>query len=318
MNDDDIIRRHVMVDGSRIFYLSLDREPHATRPVIVLIHGSGVNAGCWIEQLRGLHATRVVAIDLPGHGESDDIGTAGIEHLADVAAALIAALGAAPVIAVGHSLGGAVALALAARHSEAVDGLVLLSTCARLPSTSVPAHWLLPLLPGPLRKAMFFTTAQALLFAASASRRTIAIGMHELRACRPATLARDVALSRSMDFTEVATALRVPTLVVCGSRDQITPSILAAALQTLIPGSRLSIVEGAGHKVLLEAPDVVNREIHAFADAVAAGKTQAAASPRQWCRRFRQWAATLPAALCSVAQLAGYRPTVTRAPGARG
>jgi pimeloyl-ACP methyl ester carboxylesterase len=267
--NNDIVRHHAIVNGSRISYLRLEREPEAAAPIMLLIHGSGVNARYWIEQIRGLAAARVLAIDLPGHGESDDTATQSLEHYADIAGTFIHALGAAPVIVVGHSLGGAVALALAARWPAAVQGLVLLSTCARLPSTSSSAQWLLPFLPGPLRRALFFATAQGLLFASSASGRAVGLGMQELRACRPETLARDVAMSRGMDLTGVAKALQVPVLVLCGSRDQITPPALSTELHTLIADSRLRIVEGAGHMVLMEAPDVVNREIQAFADAVA-------------------------------------------------
>jgi pimeloyl-ACP methyl ester carboxylesterase len=298
--NDDIVRRHVTINGRRLSYLSLDRAPAGAHPVVLLIHGSGVNARCWIEQIRGLHAARVLAIDLPGHGESDDLGAASIDHHADVAAAFVRTLGAAPVIAAGHSLGGAVALALAARHAAAVQALVLLSTCARLPSSNTPAQWLTPFLPGPLRRAMFLPMAQALLFASSASRHAIGVGMHELRACRPETLASDVAMSRSMDFTAVAKSLRVPALVLCGSRDQITPPMLSTDLHALIPGSRLRIVEGAGHMLIIEAPDAVNREITAFLAAISsAGRVTpvapAAKRARGWCRPFRQWTTRLPA-----------------------
>ena len=267
--NDDIVRHHMIVNGRRISFLSLDREPEAAGPIILLIHGSGVNARYWIEQIRGLAATRVLAIDLPGHGDSDDTVTQSVEHYADVVGSFIHALGESPVIVVGHSLGGAVALVLAARWPAAVQGLVLLSTCARLPSTTSPAQWLLPFLPAPLRQSLFFATAQGLLFAASAPGRAVGLGMQELRACRPETLARDVAMSRGMDLTAVAKALRVPTLVLCGSRDQITPPALSAELHTLITHSRLKIVEGAGHMLLMEAPAVVNREIQTFAEAVA-------------------------------------------------
>jgi pimeloyl-ACP methyl ester carboxylesterase len=290
--NDDIIRRQVTVNGSRISYLSLDRKPEAAAPVILLIHGSGVNARCWVEQIRGLRGARVVAIDLPGHGESDDASTASIDHHADVAAAFLGTLGATTAIAVGHSLGGAVALALAARHPAAIEGLVLLSTCARLPTESVAAEWLLPFLPRSVRAALFFTTAQGLLFASSASGRVVGLGMQELRACRPETLARDIAMSRAMDLTTVAKALRVPALVLCGSRDQMTPPTLSTALHSLIRGSRLRIVRGAGHMVLMEAPDVVNREIQTFVNAVAR-RRRVRSVQRQWWRQFWQWPAML-------------------------
>jgi pimeloyl-ACP methyl ester carboxylesterase len=138
---------------------------------------------------------------------------------------------------------------------------------------------------------MFFTTAQALLFAPGVSPRAVRLGMRELRACRPQTLATDVALSRAMNFTEVAKALRVPTLVLCGRRDRITAPTLSADLHASITRSRLGIVEGAGHMVLIEAPDVVNRQIDAISDAVIAARRVRSLPPpvnrrarsQQWC-----------------------------------
>jgi pimeloyl-ACP methyl ester carboxylesterase len=284
----EVVRGHVTVNGRRVSYLGL--APEATGPLILLIHGSGVNARYWVEQIRGLTGARVLAIDLPGHGDSDDDTAArSVEQYADVAAGFIDALGVSPVIAVGHSLGGAVALALAARRPAAVRGLVLLSTCARLPSTGHSAQWLLPFLPGSFRKMLFFMTAQAFLFAPSASAGAVGFGMQELRACRPETLASDIAISRSMDLTARARALRVPTLVLCGSRDQITPPALSRELHGLIAGSRLSVIEGAGHMVLMEAPGLVNGEIQSFADGIALPLRVPARvphRPRSWVHRL--------------------------------
>jgi alpha-beta hydrolase superfamily lysophospholipase len=86
--------------------------------------------------------------------------------------------------------------------------------------------------------------------------------------CRPHTLAADVAIARSMDLTQVAGALRVPTLILCGSRDGITPADLSRELHATIPGSALQVVEGAGHMLLIEASAVVNCAIAAFAAAL--------------------------------------------------
>ena len=263
----DVVRRSLTLHGRRISYLTLAAE--IAGPLIVLIHGSGVSARYWVEQLRGLAPPgHAVALDLPGHGQSDDALDPSAEHYADVVGDFVEALGVGPAIAVGHSLGGAVALALAARRPAVLRGLVLLSACARLPATETPAQWLLPFLPGPLRKALFFMTAKRLLFAPCASAGAIGLGMQELRACRPQTLARDIAIARRMDLTEPARTLRLPTLILCGSRDQVTPPELSRELNALVAGSRLVVIEGAGHMAQIEAPAVVNREIAAFADAV--------------------------------------------------
>jgi len=263
----NIRRQSVIIDGHNVSYLDSDHS-HG-RPTLVFVHGSGMSARYWSDQLRALEGTaRVLAIDLPGHGESDDAATPGLALYADVTAAVLDALGAWPAIAIGHSLGGAVAITLAARRPDEVSGLVLLSACARLPPVSTPIQWLWGSLPPTLRRVLFFVTAKNLLFAAGASPAAVALGMQELHACRPHTLAADVAIARSMDLTQVAGALRVPTLILCGSRDRITPADLSRHLHASITGSALQIVEGAGHMLLIEASAVVNCAIAAFAAAL--------------------------------------------------
>src|SRR5262249_4412364 len=87
---------------------------------------------------------------------------------------------------------------------------------------------------------------------------------------RPETLQADVRAARAMDLTAHAAALDVPTLVLSGGRDRLTTPALAERLGALIPGSRLHIVDGAGHMLPLEAADRVNREIVAFVESLAA------------------------------------------------
>src|SRR5207302_123526 len=182
----EMARQFVGPDGCRVSYLTV-RHP-AAGPTILLIHGSGVSAGYWVDQLLGLgRALRVVAIDLPGHGASDPIEGASVERYAEATAHFLELLGAGPVIVAGHSLGGAVAIALAARH---------------------------------------------------------------------------------MDLTDQAPRLGVPTLLLCGSRDRLTPPALSEQLSVLIPRARLRTIEGAGHMLLLEVPERVNQEILTFARSI--------------------------------------------------
>ena len=126
----EIVRRFVELHGRRVSYLTAGDSG----PTILLIHGSGVSARSWVNQLRGLvGAVRVIAIDLPGHGESDPMRHASVEQYGGIVANFLDALGTGPVIAAGHSLGGAIAIALAAQRPDAVKGLVLLASCAKLP-----------------------------------------------------------------------------------------------------------------------------------------------------------------------------------------
>jgi pimeloyl-ACP methyl ester carboxylesterase len=283
---ESIVRRFVTIDGSRISYLSA--EGRRVGPALAFLHGSGVSARYWNAQLRALAgAARVVAIDVPGHGESDDAPDAGLAQYADIMARTLDELDAWPAIAIGHSLGGAVAITLAAQRPADVRGLVLISSCARLPAGSTSMPWFWASLPASLRRLLFFVTAKNVLFAAGASPAAVALGMQELRACRPQTLATDVAIARSMDLTEVASGLRVPTLILCGSRDRVTPPALARNLHAMIAGSRLEIVEGAGHMLLIEASGAVNRAIAAFADTIG-GRSAMATARRTWRSLWRR------------------------------
>ena len=262
--ESEITRQFVELDGRRVSYLTAGDS--AAAPAILLIHGSGVSAGSWVNQLRGLlTAFRVAAIDLPGHGKSDPIPRASVEEYAETVAKFLEALGSGPVLVVGHSLGGAIAIALAAQRPHAVTGLVLLASCAKLPWVDSSWGRLLPYLPGPLWKTFFISTAQKLLFAPGVPGHVVSLGMQELRSCRAETILKDLQAAKAMDLTQQATGLDVPTLILCGSQDRLTPPALSAHLGGLIPRSRLSLIEGAGHMLLLEAPARVNEEVLSFA-----------------------------------------------------
>ena len=262
----EIARRSVELDGRRVSYL-VAGDP-ATAPTILLIHGSGVSARYWDNQLQSLAgALRVVAIDLPGHGASEPMPPTqrvSVEAYGEVVASFLDALGAGPVIVAGHSLGGAIAIALAARRPDAVSALLLLSSCAKLPPADGPGERFLAALPGPLRRLLVFSLAKKLLFAPGAPDAAVSLGMQELRACRPETILNDVQAGKTMDLSGPATRLEVPTLILCGSQDGLTPPALSARLGELIPRSRVRIVDGAGHMLLLEVPDRVNQEILTF------------------------------------------------------
>ncbi|MGE5850477.1 MAG: alpha/beta fold hydrolase [Candidatus Methylomirabilota bacterium] len=253
-----------------ISYLVAGGSGAGAQPTVLLIHGSGVSARSWTNQLRGLgQVLRVLAIDLPGHGDSEAISEARLEAYADAARGALDALGTGPVFAAGHSLGGAVAQLFAARHPDAVTGLVLVSTCARLPESNGFLESYYRYLPAPIRKLLFFSMTKKILFAPTAPREAILLGMEEIRSCRPETILTDLAVARSMDLQDVARGIRVPTLILCGGRDKLTAPALSQELSQLIPGSRLLILERAGHMLPLEAPEWVNQAILDFVRSVA-------------------------------------------------
>ena len=238
----------------------------------------------------------MIALDLPGHGESGPVPCASVEEYAAAVADFLIELACGPVIVVGHSLGGAIAIALAARRPALVRGLVLIASCVRLPLVDSVGERLVAYLPGPLRRLLFFSMAKKVLFAPGAPVDAIETTMRELRSCRPEAILNDVRAARAMDLTEHAAALDVPTLVLAGSRDRLTTPALAQELSRLIRGSRLRVADGAGHMLFLEAPEWVSREIATFVESLAAPSPFAAAigaRARSPARRVLDWLKSL-------------------------
>lgn len=235
---------------------------------MLLIHGAGVSARTWVSQLRGLADTlRPIAIDLPGHRESDPIAEPTLTVYAETAYRALEYLDAGPVFVAGHSLGGAVAQLLAARHPDRVKGLILISTGAKV-SSGDGGQRLLEFVPAPFRRAVFLWAVRKVLLAPSATPDAVDLTLDEIRSCRPETIQHDTAMGRAMNTERIAQGLRVPTLVLCGGRDRLTVPALSRQLGALIAGSRLEMVPHAGHMLPLEAPAVVNQALRDFVSAV--------------------------------------------------
>src|SRR5262249_23177397 len=100
---------------------------------LVLVHGAGGSADLWQPQFEGLAGVaRIVALDLPGHGPLGGPGQPSIAGYAEWLEAFLAALDLGPVVLAGHSMGGAVVQAFALDRPERLDGIILISTGARL------------------------------------------------------------------------------------------------------------------------------------------------------------------------------------------
>ena len=115
----------VTVDGRDVAY----HAAGAKGPAVMFLHGFAADRLTWVFLQREVSRfAATIAPDLPGHGQSGrDVGSGDPEFLADVVAQLIAARGHDSVHIVGHSLGGAVAIALADRHPDLVASLFLIS-----------------------------------------------------------------------------------------------------------------------------------------------------------------------------------------------
>jgi len=240
-------------------------------PPVVLIHGLGGNTFTFrylIPDLARDH--RVIALDLKGFGYSQRIRDGGYSMIdqARLVIGLMDTLGIQKAIVVGHSMGGAVAMNLAAAWPDRVDKLVLVASASGDRIPMAPPWLLRPFLPlGRLfRDRLFNLTVY--------DRSTITEEMREGYR-RPALIrgtARAVyeTLRDSRRDVPIAYGRIVqPTLLLWGERDRVLPSWMLPRLRQRLPNAEFASVERTGHMPLEERPEECNAIIRRFLEAPA-------------------------------------------------
>lgn len=230
------------------------------QPPVVLIHGAGSSHLCWPAALRRLPGCRVLALDLPGHGRSVEVGLQSLEATAERLVDFLEALGLYQAVFVGHSLGGAAALCLAAHHPGHVAGLGLISSGAYL---DVPAG-LLQSLSSPVTYEIGLRQIEARLGGPSTPPALLKLAAHLMRQTRPSVLYADWLACSGYDLRAEVGAIRAPAWLACGTEDRLTPLAFSHFLASRLPDADLQILSGAGHLALLEQPDALAEGLLAF------------------------------------------------------
>ena len=249
---------------------------------LLLLHAFPLDHSMWERQTSLADHLRIIAPDLRGFGASDPASPESIAQMADDAVALLDALHVTrPAVVCGVSMGGYVAQHVAARHPDRVASLVLVDTkleadtsetrAARVDlaakvgrlGLSILADLMIPRLLAPVAvNADPKTTARHRDNKAVLQRMIVEQRVGTIQAVL-------AALGDRPDMTEAMRHVRVPTLLVVGAEDQITPPACLEAAEELIPAARLLIVPYAGHLVPLEAPEVFNAALLEFLRDVA-------------------------------------------------
>jgi pimeloyl-ACP methyl ester carboxylesterase len=250
----------LLVNGIDTFVATGGREFNASQPTIVLLHGAGFDHTIWALHSRWFahHGFGVLAPDLPGHGRSSGSPLPTIADMADWTASLLNAAGAARARLVGHSMGSLIALETAARHSAKVSGLSLIGTAA----TMTVGPDLLKAAEANDRSAVDMVSIWGLGFEAELGG-SLAPGlwMHSgaqriLERCRPGVLFNDLSACNAYQGALAAAAqITVPTTLILGERDLMTPARLGKTLAAALPNSRTVVLPGAGHMMMVERPD---------------------------------------------------------------
>ena len=230
--------------------------------VVLLVHGYGGDRNSWLFLQEPLAARyRVYALDLPGHGTSaKDVGDGSVDLLADAVLGVLDAVGSDRAHLVGHSLGGAVVLAAAARAPGRIASLTLFAPAGFGPSIS--AGYVRGFAAAQTRRELKPLVGQ--LFA-DEQLVTRQVGDDLLAYKRldgvDAALAAlaETLLDGDEQRIDSAAAVRalgevVPVTVVWGSADRIIPAEQASSVAAVAPGAAVRVIDGAGHMPHMERP----------------------------------------------------------------
>jgi len=247
-------------------------------PTVLLSHGVSIDSRVWVKQFASLPAAglRVVAFDHRGHGQSV-VGETGhsVENLGTDIRTILEELDLKDVILVGHSMGGVGVQEFAVHQTDSlvkrVRGLVLLSTFAKSPPIT-------PILAARFPEWMSLTSLMnhrdlgSVIARAGFGREPKASQVELTRLmvaeCDPVT-AHDATKSLAqIDFIDDLGELNMPTLVINGTADILTPPSGAHLIADAINGATLEILDGAGHMIMLERAEVFDELILEFVQSV--------------------------------------------------
>ncbi len=246
-----------------LHYFALEAENYL-RPPVVFLHGAGGHHLYWPPQVRRLPGQRIIALDLPGHGKSAGTGYHTIERYAGELADFVRSIGVSTAILVGHSMGGAIALHMALEYPRHVLGLCLVGTGAKL--RVAPA--LLGASADPERFHEVIALIRTLSFAPQSSPRLQEMATARMTEVRPSVLHGDFLACNAFDVTTRLEEIAVPTLIICGTEDRMTPPWYSEFLKTHIAGSAMELVPDAGHMVMLEQPEAVAGHVERFLNSI--------------------------------------------------
>src|SRR6516165_12441495 len=251
---------NVTVNGMSGFVSTGGRDFDPSLPSVVLIHGAGFDHSTWALHSRYFahHGFSVLAPDLPGHGRSAGPALRTIAEMADWIAALLAATGATKAHLIGHSMGSLIALEAAARHPDKVSALSLIGTA----TTMTVGPDLLKAAEANDQAAIDMVSLWGLGFSAELGG-SLAPGlwMHGgtqrvLQRCAEGVLFSDLsACNTYANALAAAAKVAVPTTVILGERDMMTPARAGKKLAAAIPHAHTVVLAGAGHMLMAERPD---------------------------------------------------------------
>jgi pimeloyl-ACP methyl ester carboxylesterase len=246
------------VHGKKVYAATGGKAFDPALPAVVFLHGAGCDHTVWALQTRWFawHGRSVLAVDLPGHGRSEGPALDEIGALADWVVALLDAARVQSAALVGHSMGALVSLETAARRPNRVRALALCGCAAEMP---VSEKLLNPALAGEHLAYELITAwglgRRAQIGGAEAPGTWMAGGtLRLLEHGKKGVVGIDLrACDRYKGAAAAVAKVKVPTVLVLGDNDRMSPPKAAAPLAA-IPGAKTILIEKAGLMLMPEQP----------------------------------------------------------------
>jgi pimeloyl-ACP methyl ester carboxylesterase len=244
---------------------------------VVLLHPFPAHHGFWGNVVSKVGSRyRLVLPDLRGHGRSEaGSGAATMARQADDLLCVLEDLKIPKAVFVGVSIGGYILFEFWRRHRERVVGLVLSNTRAEPDTEQGRANRLKSVEDARVRGTAPFLDAQMEKLIGESTRRNRPDIAAKARAMmQMMTVAGFVAVQQGMaerpDSVPILRGIHVPTLVIAGEEDTLTPLPNAQLMQQQIPGARLAVIMRAGHYAGMENPEEFARALRQFLEGLSA------------------------------------------------
>ncbi len=260
--------KHIAHDGRETAYR---KGTGGDEPTICYIHGAGASHRVWVRQYGDPDGPSAVALDLSGHGDSEDVSTeAGTETLdayADDVVAVCEETGAS--VLCGNSMGGAIALWIALERAFEPEALILADSGAKLAVDPT----FLGTLSDDFDAAIDSLHSPGVLFSEPTTE-LLRRSAEGLRATGQAVTLRDFQTCDAFDVRNRLGGIEPPTLAICGEHDPLTPPEFHEYLAEELPNGRFKEIAGAAHTPMLEQPRAFNGAIRVFlADVIDSGNS---------------------------------------------
>jgi pimeloyl-[acyl-carrier protein] methyl ester esterase len=241
-------------------------------PDLVLLHGWALHGGMWgpwLDELAGI--ARLHVFDLPGHGRSS--WPAGADDLAGLARAVFPRIPRGAAV-LGWSLGGMLAIELARQHPRHLRALLLVATTPKFLAGPDWEHGLQPAVLDEFRRGLAADYRRTVQNFLALQTRGDEHSLETLRRLRghlathgepePRALAMGLEILRTADLRDVLPRITLPSLVIAGEHDRLTPPDAGRALAAQLPSARFQLVERSGHAPFLSHPQPVLAEVLGF------------------------------------------------------